>query len=234
MAVACRGSRTRGTQAVPGSPLDLRRTRVRRPRASTQATRACVLQEREILEKAAAVQRKPEPGLVHHSDQGSQGGFNRSSQRSIEGGCDRHEENGGGSGWAVGDALSGPFADGRLGHRQRSLGREGRRAWTRRPRRACRRWSASGGFGRVAGCRPSLSQRRRDGPCHSPSRRDRDPARPRRWGARDRASARSLAVDDLEGASSQRRDPRRRVRVSRHDGAVACRSARHPKPRSSP
>jgi putative transposase len=50
--------------------------------------------------------------LVHHSDRGSQGGLNRSSQRSIERGCDGHEETGGGSGWAAGDALSGPSAGG--------------------------------------------------------------------------------------------------------------------------
>src|SRR5262249_10435192 len=30
----------------------------------------------------------PKPGLVHHSDQGSQGGFNWSSQRSRLEGCD--------------------------------------------------------------------------------------------------------------------------------------------------
>ena len=32
--------------------------------------------------------RRPGPGLVHHSDQGSQGGFKWSSQRLIERGCD--------------------------------------------------------------------------------------------------------------------------------------------------
>ncbi|MCA1698142.1 MAG: IS3 family transposase [Actinobacteria bacterium] len=32
----------------------------------------------------AVTRRRPEAGVIHHSDRGSQGGFNRSSQRSIE------------------------------------------------------------------------------------------------------------------------------------------------------
>jgi putative transposase len=36
----------------------------------------------------AIARRRPDPGLVHHSDQGSQGGFNWSSQRLIERSCD--------------------------------------------------------------------------------------------------------------------------------------------------
>jgi hypothetical protein len=32
----------------------------------------------------ALTNRRPEPGLVHHSDRGSQPGFNQSSQRSCE------------------------------------------------------------------------------------------------------------------------------------------------------
>jgi transposase InsO family protein len=36
--------------------------------------------------RMAVHRRSPEPGLVHHSDQGSQGGFNRSSQRFVFGG----------------------------------------------------------------------------------------------------------------------------------------------------
>ena len=38
------------------------------------------------LGKAITMRRPPE-GLIHHSDRGSQGGFNRSSQHSDEGGC---------------------------------------------------------------------------------------------------------------------------------------------------
>ena len=54
-----------------------------------------------------------------------------------------------------------------------------------------------------------------------------------RWGAGDRASARSVAVDDLEGAASECRDPRRRVRVSRHHRATCARGARSQRNSSS-
>jgi putative transposase len=36
---------------------------------------------------SAIARRKPPPGLIHHSDRGSQGGFNRSSQHQEIGGC---------------------------------------------------------------------------------------------------------------------------------------------------
>ena len=45
--------------------------------------------------------------------------------------------------------------------------------------------------------------------------------RPRRRGQGDRASARPLAVDDLQRAPSQRRDARRRARVPGDDRPVA-------------
>jgi Helix-turn-helix domain/Integrase core domain len=74
----------------------------------------------DALRMALATRR---PGadvqLVHHSDRGNQGGFNRSSQRSLERGCDGREETGGGSGWSAGDALAGRPPVGRLEHRQR-------------------------------------------------------------------------------------------------------------------
>ena len=42
--------------------------------------------------KMALARRRPDPGLIHHSDQGSQGGFKWSSQRLIERGCDGRAE----------------------------------------------------------------------------------------------------------------------------------------------
>ena len=44
----------------------------------------------DALEMAVG-QRKPDD-VVHHSDQGSQGGLDRSSQRSDDGGCDDDEK----------------------------------------------------------------------------------------------------------------------------------------------
>jgi putative transposase len=40
----------------------------------------------------ALYRRRPAPGLIHHSDQGSQGGFKRSSQHSSERSCDGQAE----------------------------------------------------------------------------------------------------------------------------------------------
>ena len=54
--------------------------------------------------------RRPAPGLVHHSDQGSQGGFQRSSQHSITRSCDGQAEASVGSSWAAGDAIAGTAA----------------------------------------------------------------------------------------------------------------------------
>jgi putative transposase len=60
------------------------------------------------LEMAVA-RRRPDPGeVVHHSDHGSQGGFNRSSQRSSEKwGCGEHAEAEIGQGGSGGDAVAG-------------------------------------------------------------------------------------------------------------------------------
>ena len=103
--------------------------------------------------------------------------------------------------------------------------RAGRRARTLPCRPGCRRRLASGGFGRVAGCRPSRCPRRRGGTCRLPSARRSLFCAPGRRGQGDRASARPLAVDDLAGAATQRRDARRRAGVPGDDRAVACRHA---------
>src|SRR5215216_7025012 len=94
----------------------------------------------------ALARRRPAPGLIHHSDQGSQGGFQRSSQRSIRRGCDGQAKTSVGSSWTTGDAVTGTTAGGstraspavlggdRAGRAQRRGRRRGRRvARGRRP-----------------------------------------------------------------------------------------------------
>jgi putative transposase len=66
--------------------------------------------------KMALARRRPGAGLIHHSDQGSQGEFKWSSQRSIERSCDgRGEKAAVGSGWPAGDAVAGTSAGGAEG-----------------------------------------------------------------------------------------------------------------------
>jgi putative transposase len=118
----------------------------------------------------AVHRRRPEPGLIHHSDQGSQGGFMWSSQH-----LERGELR-----WA---SRSGVDRIGRCERRcVRLAGQESRGvriasgSGRRSPRvsRAiglacsleCRAWLASGGFVRVAGCDRSAGRRSRDATCH--------------------------------------------------------------------
>ena len=63
----------------------------------------------DALEMALA-RRRPDVGLVHHSDRGSQGGFKRLSQRSIRECCDGQEGSGLGACGSAGDALAGASA----------------------------------------------------------------------------------------------------------------------------
>jgi putative transposase len=66
----------------------------------------------DALEMALA-RRRPDAGVIHHSDQGCQGGFKWSSQRSMKEGCDGQAEGVGvGSDGAGGDAVAGASAGG--------------------------------------------------------------------------------------------------------------------------
>jgi putative transposase len=61
-----------------------------------------------------AIWRRGKPdALLHHSDQGSQGGFERSSQHLDEGGCDGHSKTAFGSIWACSVTLTGPTTGGK-------------------------------------------------------------------------------------------------------------------------
>jgi putative transposase len=77
----------------------------------------------------ALARRRPDPGLIHHSDQGGQGGFKWSSQRSMKEGCDGQAEGlGVTADGAAGDAFAGASDGGASGGACRVLaGGRGRR-----------------------------------------------------------------------------------------------------------
>jgi putative transposase len=60
----------------------------------------------------ALAMRRPK-GVIHHSDQGSQGGFKRSSQHLDEGSCDEHSKAAFGSIWAGAIVVTRSTAGGR-------------------------------------------------------------------------------------------------------------------------
>jgi hypothetical protein len=98
--------------------------------------------------------------LVHHSDAGSQGGFNWSSQRSMKEGCDGQAEGlGVRSDGAAGDAVAGASAGGASGASSAVLG--GGRA------RADERAGGGRGWGVAGGWRPVVSRGWRHALCHS-------------------------------------------------------------------
>jgi transposase InsO family protein len=65
----------------------------------------------DALDMALAA-RSPED-VIHHSDKGSQGGFNRSSQHLDGGGCDEHSKAAFGSVWAGAIAVTRSTVGGR-------------------------------------------------------------------------------------------------------------------------
>jgi HTH-like domain/Integrase core domain len=128
----------------------------------------------DALEMAVA-RRRPDPGLIHHSDQGSQGGFKWSLQH-----LDDEELRWGGRGGVGLIGRGGRRCVRRVGLRWRGVGIEsgsGRRSRlgcrARMPPwlAACGRRSASGGFVRVAGCHRSAGRRCRGATCRSSSAR---------------------------------------------------------------
>jgi hypothetical protein len=139
--------------------------------------------------------------LVHHSDAGSQGGFQGSSQHSMMEGCDGQAEGVGcAADGAAGDAFAGTAA-GRSARASSAVlggdraGRAQRRGRCRGGRVAGRRRPVvSGGWRHAADQSGSAV---RAVPVVRGARGDRGVARRWLWGARGRAAAGSLAVDDL-------------------------------------
>ena len=155
--------------------------------------------------RMALGRRRPGPGLIHHSDHGSQGGFKWSSQLSIERSCDGHEEEAEvGSGWSPCDAVTGTSAGGAEGAPAAVLGGDRPRA-VERGRCGVVRCVPGGGRAVVpAGWRHAIDQSGsavRSLPFVRGARRDRNPASPGRRGAPDRAPARQRPRNDLAGVA---------------------------------
>jgi putative transposase len=123
----------------------------------------------------AVAQRRPAPGLIHHSDQGSQGGFKGSLQRlereelrwEGRGGVGRIGRGGRRCVRLVVPGWRGVRIGNASGRRSRTGCRASRPAWSP----VCRPRSVSGGFVRVAACHRSAGRRCRDATCRSASAR---------------------------------------------------------------
>ncbi len=165
--------------------------------------------EAEIVSDALAMsvaRRRPAAGVIHHSDRGSQGGFNWSSQRLDEEGCDGSSSaTCGRSCGAASDAVAGSAVGGAAGGAAAVLAGDRSRRLERGGGR--RGWRVGGGW------RPVVSRGWRDAAAQPAADvgsllvvqragRDRAASRARRGSAGDRAAARSFAVDDLARAAS--------------------------------
>jgi putative transposase len=163
----------------------------------------------ELVERALAMavaRRRPGPGLIHHSDHGSQGEFNRSSQHSVERSCDGQAEGMGvGCDGAAGDAFAGSAAGLAQGASRAVLGEDR----SRRDQRG--RWC--GGRRLAGGWRPMVSRGWRNAVGHPGAAvgtlsvvcragGDCAVARPRVRCAGHWASDRPFGLDGLAGASS--------------------------------
>src|SRR5207249_1876844 len=104
----------------------------------------------------AVTRRRPPAGLVHHSDRGSQGGFNWSSQHLmmevVRGGCGRASESDPCDAWA--DVVAGAAVGGATGGSSAVLA--GDRGWM------VERGGGRGGGGVAGGWQPVVSRRWRD------------------------------------------------------------------------
>jgi putative transposase len=94
----------------------------------------------------ALARRGPAPQLIHHTDRGSQGGFNRPSQRFDGRSCDGKAQAAPvRSGVSPADVVAWPTPGGTAGGSAAVLG--GDRTWPRKRGRRCRGWRLAGGRG---------------------------------------------------------------------------------------
>lgn len=162
--------------------------------------------------RSAIEKRKPPPGCVHHTDRGSQGGFNRSSQRPFGGGCDEEAEASIRSCRKSSVAFTGAPSGGRARRTKSFLGSHCRGV-IERGGCGCRRYSTGSRRTMVPeGGRHGASDvqalgQAAVGPISVPSRARgyRTHAGPGQLDTGDRASARAIGVDDLPRAAPQRR-----------------------------
>ena len=92
----------------------------------------------DALEQALHARRPAQGnGLIHHSDRGSQGEFNRSSQHSDTGGCDDEEDTAFGSVWPQQVAFAGSSRRGAAWGAYSVLGRDRGRSFERGCRTRC-------------------------------------------------------------------------------------------------
>ena len=176
----------------------------------------------------AVGQRRPKD-VIHHSDQGSQGGSNRSSQHSGTGGCDDEEETAIGHVRARQAVLAGTpgrgaarDAGGVLGcgggwQLERGRGGVGRciGAGGNKVVPEVRRHATNSSVGLGAAAVGALSV-----VCGAGGDRAVASSGPRH--ARHRPAPRPSAVDNLAGAAAQRGDARRWPGVPGDNGAMAC------------
>jgi hypothetical protein len=159
----------------------------------------------DALEMANGL-RRPDAGLIAHSDRGSQGGFNRSSQHLVmevvRGGW--WQASAGDSCDAWPDLVAGSALGGAAGGPGSVLALD--RLWgVERGRRCCGRGVAGGGVEVVSTGWRDAANRVGSGVgavsvvCRAGG--DRDPSRSACRGTRDRTPAWSVGVDDLEGAA---------------------------------
>ena len=178
--------------------------------------------------KAAIKSREPARGCIHHSDRGSQGGFNGRRNTGVEGWCD------GGSA-ALGSSFTGKVEVSGAASVARREDR--RRFWAFIARGTVERGRGDGGWG-VAACRNPLVPRGRwdgtvdlSGSSKPLSGRyltfaEREEIAlwraQRSWRAGDRTSLGTGGIDDLARVAAQRGDAGRRPGVPGNDRAVAC------------